>query len=48
MQKGDDKKIQETAKAIQKLGAVSEYKYHKMSSQEVIQSFKSDFATGLS
>lgn len=48
MQKGDDKKIQETAKAIQKLGAVQEFKYHKMTSNEVISNFKSDMATGLS
>jgi len=47
MQKGDDKKIQDTAAAIKKLGAVAEYKYHKMSAADILASFKSDAAKGL-
>lgn len=48
MQKGDEKKIIDTANAIKKLGAVSEFKYHKMSVAEVIANFKSEVAKGLS
>lgn len=47
MNKGDEKKIQDTANAIKKMGAVSEFKYHKMSASDVIASFKSDGVKGL-
>jgi len=36
MQKGDEKKIAATATAIKKLKNVSDFKYHKMSTSEVL------------
>ena len=47
MDKGHDKKNKNTADAIKKLESVSEFKYHKMSADEVIAQFKSDRSKGL-
>jgi magnesium-transporting ATPase (P-type) len=47
MDKGHDKKNKSTADAIKKMGSVAEFKYHKMSAEEVIATFKSDQLKGL-
>ena len=47
MDKGHDKKNKNTADAIKKMSAVSEFKYHMMTPEEVIAAFKSS-KTGLS
>jgi len=47
MQKGDDKKIENTANAIKKLGAVSDFKFHKMEGDDVVANFKSNKTKGL-
>lgn len=47
MQKGDEKKIQQTAKALKELGAISEFKYHKMDAKEVIKQMQSNEKNGL-
>ena len=41
MDKGHDKKNKNTADAIKKMSSVAEFKYHKMSADEVIAQFKS-------
>jgi magnesium-transporting ATPase (P-type) len=48
MQKGDDKKIAATAEAIKNLKDVSDFKYHKMSAQDVLKLIDSTETQGLS
>ena len=48
MDKGHDKTNKNTADALKKLESVSEFKYHKMSAQEVTTSFGVNQASGLS
>ena len=48
MDKGHDKTNKNTADALKKLESVSEFKYHKMSGQEVTTSFGVNQASGLS
>lgn len=48
MDKGHDKKNKNTADAIKKMTSVAEFKYHKMSADEVLKAFESDSTKGLS
>jgi magnesium-transporting ATPase (P-type) len=47
MQKGDEKKIAATAEAIKNLKDVSDFKYHKMTAQDVLKQIDSSETQGL-
>ena len=48
MQKGGEAKLAATADALKKLGSVSDFKYHKHSSEEVLDMLSSNIENGLS
>ena len=47
MQKGEEKKLELTAKALRELDSLNEFKFHKMSVDEVLRQLKVDQKTGL-
>ena len=47
MQKGEEAKLQATAKALQKLKSVSDFNYHKLSVDECVTALKTNLKSGL-
>lgn len=42
MQKGEEQKLKLTAEAIKNLGSVQDFKFHRMSGEEVLSHFRSN------
>jgi len=47
MQKGEEAKLKLTADALKGLESLSDFKYHKMSSQDVLAQMNTDMEQGL-
>jgi len=47
MQKGEEAKLKVTADALKKLESISDFKFHKMSTSEVLKHFGSNIESGL-